>query len=182
MVRFVKNPNLISFPTELEVLEQSLNGVPQLAFSSSNTRPSKPDLNASHSSIQVGKIETPGHVWWQFQWEKKSAQLGRSHHSFHRQSFPGSTKIWLLSPTSDIKNTFLLKCSLFRKHGHSLIFFLECIFKPQKKCGHQHSWSQLILVGAWEASWTLINDGGTNVTGWKPIEMFGLRTSRARCV
>lgn len=27
-------------------------------------------------------------------------------------------------------------------------FFLECIFKPQKKCGHQHSWSQLILVGS----------------------------------
>ena len=61
-------------------------------------------------------------------------------------------------------------------------FFWEWIFKPQNKCGQQRSWSQLILVGVWEASWTLINDGGTNVTGWKPIEMFGLRTCRARCV
>ena len=63
---------------------------------------------------------------------KKSAQLGRSHHSFHRQSFPGSTKIWLLSPTSDIKNTFLLKCSLFRKHGHSLIFFWSVFLSHRK--------------------------------------------------
>ena len=84
------------------------------------------------------------------------------------------------SPASDIQLTFLLKCSLFRRY--SLIFFGSEFFKPQNKCGQQRNWSQLILVGVWEASWTLINDGGTNVTGWKPIEMFGLRTCRARCV
>ena len=113
---------------------------------------------------------------------KISAQLGRSHHSFHRQSFPGSTKIWLLSPASDIKLTFLLKGSLFRKHGHSLIFFWSVFLSHRNNAVTNNSWSQLILLGAWEASWTLINDGGTNVIGWKPIEMFGLRTSRARGV